>query len=715
VLTRFPFRNHLNRLERKPLMLLPAMLVLGVLCSLAQGPAVQGPPRTRKDDVKETIQGVEIADPYRWLEDQESPETRAWIKAQNEYTHSLLDPRPGRDSIQRRLTELMKIDTIGTPVERNGRYFFRKRLASQDQSVLYVRKGLQGSDEVLVDPNPMSPDKSISAGLEEISQDGTVLAYYLRHGGEDETAIQFLNVDTGKALPDLLPKARYSGLSMKPDKSGVYYSREEAAGPRVYYHVMGSDPAKDPQIFGKGYGPEIFITSNLSDDGRYLVIHVFHGAAADQSEIYFQDLAAQGPMETLVNDVKARFFGEVGGDQLFVQTNWNAPNGRVLAVDLKNPARDKWREVVPEGSAAMESSALAGGKIIVSYTENASSRVELYDSSGRHIRSVELPAIGTAAGVSSRWTCSEAFYGFTSFAVPNTIYRYDVATGQQTTWARLNVPIQSDKFEVKQVWYESKDKTRIPMFLLYLKGTKLDGGNPTLLTGYGGFNLSETPYFSEMAALWAEHGGVFADVNLRGGGEFGETWHKAGMLEKKQNVFDDFIAAAEWLTRNGYTNSERLAIEGGSNGGLLVGAALTQRADLFRAVICAYPLLDMIRYQKFLVARYWVPEYGSSDDPDQFKYIYAYSPYHHVKAGTKYPAVLLVSGDFDTRVAPLHARKMAALLQASTGSDRPVLLRYDTEAGHSQGGMSVTKRVEQTTDELEFLFWQLGMTFAGAK
>jgi prolyl oligopeptidase len=715
VLLRFPFRIHQTHPLRKFLMLLPAMLAMGVLSSLAQGPDVQGPPRTRKDDVKETIQGVEIADPYRWLEDQQSPETRAWIKAQNDYTHSQLDGRPGRDSIQRRLTELMKIDTIGTPVERNGRYFFRKRLASQDQSVLYMRKGLQGSDEVLVDPNPMSPDKSISVGLEVVSQDGTVLAYYLRHGGEDETSIQFLNVDSAKDLPDVLPKARYSGLSMKPDKSGVYYAREEAAGPRVYYHAMGTGPAKDQELFGKGYGPEIFITSSLSEDGRYLIIQVFHGAAADQTEIYFQDVAAQGPVETLVNDVKARFLGEVGGDQLFLQTNWNAPKGRVLAADLKNPARDKWREVVPEGSAAMESSTLAGGKILVSYTENASSRVEIYDPSGKHIRGIELPTIGTAGGVSSRWTSSEAFYGFTSFAVPYTIYRYDIATGQQTTWARLNVPIQSDKFEVKQVWYESKDKTRIPMFLLYLKGTKLDGKNPTLLTGYGGFNLSETPYFSEMAAFWAEQGGVFADANLRGGGEFGEAWHKAGMLDKKQNVFDDFFSAAGWLTGNGFTNPSRLAIEGTSNGGLLVGAALTQRPELYRAVICGFPLLDMIRYQKFLVARYWTPEYGSSDDPAQFKYIHAYSPYHHVKAGTKYPAVLLVSGDFDTRVAPLHARKMAALLQASTGSDRPVLLRYDTEAGHSQGGMSVTKRVEQTTDELEFLFWQLGITFAGNK
>ncbi|HEV2348868.1 MAG TPA: prolyl oligopeptidase family serine peptidase [Terriglobia bacterium] len=697
----------------KPHGVVMALMVFCVLLPSFTVANAQRPPKTRKDDVIDTLHGVQIPDPYRWLEDQQSPETRAWINAQNDYTHSLLDKWPGRDQLRARLSELMKVDTIGTPMERNGRYFFRKRLANQDQSVLYLRKGLSGSDEVLIDPNPMSPDKSISVGLDEVSKDGTLIAYSLRHGGEDETSIHFLNVDTRRDLPDLLPKSRYFGVSMTPDKTGVYYSREDPEGPRVYYHSMGTDAAGDQQIFGKGYGPEIIIGENLSEDGRYLLIQVFHGAAADHVEVYYQDVVAHGPLKTVVNDIAAKFIGDVGGDQLFMQTNWNAPKGRVLAVDLKNPARENWREVIPEGSAPIESVSLVGGKLLVSYTENASTKMEVFEPTGRRVRNIDLPAIGSAGGITGRWSNPEVFYSFTSYAVPYTIYRYDAATGNQKVWARLKVPIQSEKFEVKQVWYKSKDGTRVPMFLLYLKGTKLDGKNPTLLTGYGGFDVSETPYFSETAALWAEQGGVFADANLRGGSEFGEAWHQAGMLDKKQNVFDDFIAAAEWLTKNGYTHPSRLAIEGASNGGLLVGAALTQRPDLFRAVVCGFPLLDMIRYQKFLVARYWVPEYGSADDPAQFKWLYAYSPYHHVTPGVKYPAVLLVSGDFDTRVAPLHARKMTALLQASTGSDRPVLLRYDTEAGHSQGGMSVTKRVDQAGDELEFLFWQLGMTFGG--
>ena len=443
-----------------------------------------------------------------------------------------------------------------------------------------------------------------------------------------------------------------------------------------------------------------------------MTIHVLYGAAGDKTEIYYQDLAAGGPLKPLVTDIPARFEGEVGGDQIFVHTNWNAPKGRILVVDLKHPEREKWREVVAEGNSVIESMALAGGKLLVNYTENASSRVEVFDAAGQRLRELELPTIGSLAGISSRWRSPEAFYGFDSYAVPFTIYRYDVQTGGQKEWARLNVPIQSDKFEMKQVWYHSKDGTRVPMFLLYLKGTKPDGARPTLLTGYGGFNVSMTPSFSESAAIWAEQGGVFAVANLRGGGEFGEAWHKAGMFGNKQNVFDDFIAAAQWLIQNRYTNPSRLAIAGTSNGGLLVGAALTQRPELFRAVYCGYPLLDMIRYQKFLVARYWVSEYGSSDDPAQFRYLYAYSPYHHVKPGVKYPAVLLASGDSDTRVAPLHARKMTALLQGSTASDHPVLLRYDTEAGHSAGGMPTSKRIDQAGDELSFLFWQLGMKFA---
>lgn len=692
---------------------LPALLlVLLVSPSLlrAQEGAPPSPPKTRTDTVTERIQGVEIADPYRWLEDQQSPDTRAWIDAQNKYTRAYLDSWPGRAALKRRLTELLKVETISVPAERNGRYFFKRRAADQEQGVLYMRVGPEGKDEVLVDPNPLSPDKNVSVDLRDVSSDGTLVAYSLRNGGEDETSVRVLDVNARTELPDRLPKRRYLALSIKPDKSGLYYSWAAPEGPHLSYHATGSDPAQDRELFGKGYGPDKGIACDLSEDGHYLTITVFYGSAADRTEIYFQDLQQEGPIRPLVNDIPARFFGEMGGDHIFLHTNWKAPNGRVLEADLGNPGRERWREIVPESDAAIESIALAGGKLFVRYIRNASSQVKVFDGAGTHVRDIDLPTIGSVERFNGRWTSKEAFYQFTSYPIPPRIYRLQTDSGQQSVWAEIHVPINAERLEVKQVWYRSKDGTRVPMFVMYRKGTKMDGNNPTLLTGYGGFNLNITPHFSAGAALWADQGGIFAEPNLRGGGEFGEAWHRAGMLGNKQNVFDDFISAAEWLVNNHYTQPSKLAIEGGSNGGLLVGAALTQRPDLFRAVVCAYPLLDMLRYQKFFVAKYWVSEYGSADDPAQFKYLYAYSPYQHVKPGTKYPAVLFLTGDGDTRVAPLHARKMTALLQADTGSDLPVLLRYDTEAGHSQG-VSVTKTIDEGTDLLAFLLWQLKVPF----
>jgi prolyl oligopeptidase len=668
-----------------------------------------GPPQTRVEDVVETIHGVTIHDPYRWLEDQNSPETRAWINAQNQYTKSLLDQFPGRQKIHQRLEKLMKIDVIGSPLERGGRYFIRKRSADQNQFVIYVRNGLNGQDQVLIDGNTLSPDQTASANIIDVSADGKLMAYGIRQGGKDEVAISIMNVGTRKDIADHFPTARYFGFSIKPDGSGAYYTRFGKEGPRVFYHAMGTDYATDKEIFGSGYGPGTIIGSNLTDDGHYLLIVVSFGSSSDNNEVWVQDLKANGPITPIVKDIPARFSPQIGGDQMFIQTNWNAENGKMLLVDLKKPARENWREIVPQSTSAISSFSAVGGKLFVEYLENVSSRVKVFDANGKHVRDITLPGIGSTGGFSGEWGKDEAFYTFTSFTQPTIIYRYQVSTGQQQEWARTNVPIASDQFEVKQVWYESKDKTRIPMFLVYKKGLKLDGKRPTMLTGYGGFNVSLTPSFSAPTALWAEMGGVFAQPNLRGGGEFGEKWHKAGMLANKQSVFDDFIGAAEWLIKNRYTNPSRLAIRGGSNGGLLVGAAMTQRPDLFQAVVCAVPLLDMIRYQNFLVAKFWVPEYGSAENADQFKYIYAYSPYHHVKKGTKYPAVFFTTGDSDTRVAPLHARKMTALMQASTGSDRPILLHYDTKAGHS-AGLPVTKQIDDTTEALCFLFWQLGMT-----
>jgi prolyl oligopeptidase len=675
-------------------------------------PAAEAPPATRKDDVRETIQGVEIADPYRWLEDQSAPETRSWIDTQNAYTRSILGGLPGKAGLEKRLGELLRVDVIGIPTERRGRYFFSRRLADKDLPILYLRQGLSGKDEVLVDPLPLSPDHSTSVGFADISQDGSLVAYTVRQGGEDEVTVKLLDVDGRKELPDVLPRARYSGIGLTRDKKTIYYSKQTPEGPRVFRHAMGTDVAGDAKIFGDGYGPEKIIGVGLSDDGRYLQLVVSHGSAATQTEIYFQDLQTGGPIVTVVNDVKARFFPEIAGDRMFLQTNWEAANGRILSVDLKNPARANWKTVVAEGSSAIQDTAVAGDRLFVRYLENVLSRVEIFDADGKRLGEIAFPSIGTVGNVAGEWGKNEAFFAYQSFVVPTTIYRYDVHTGARSVWARQQVPVQSDRYAVEQVRYPSKDGTQIPMFVVSRKGLRRDGSSPALLTGYGGFTLSQTPGFSARAALWVERGGVYAVACLRGGGEFGEDWHKAGMLEKKQNVFDDFIAAAEWLTAHKYTSREKLAISGGSNGGLLVGAALTQRPDLFQAVVCSYPLLDMIRYHKFLVASYWVPEYGSSDSREQFPFLHAYSPYHHVKPDTAYPAVLFITGDSDTRVAPLHARKMTALLQADSSDQaaRPVLLYYDTKAGHSRGfNTPVGKQIEDLTTEMTFLFWQLGM------
>ncbi|MGH9703417.1 MAG: prolyl oligopeptidase family serine peptidase [Candidatus Acidiferrales bacterium] len=685
---------------------LPFVVALCATPGRAQDMAAKCPPPTRTDHVKETIHGVEITDSYRWLEDQTSPETRAWIDAQDRCTESVLRKLPGRDAIAARLTTLMKVDTASVPRAFGGRYFFTKRGADQDLAAIYMRKGAEGADELLVDPEPMSADHTVSVNLARVSEDGKLIAYGVRKGGEDEVTIHLMDTDTKKELPDQLPRSDYFGVVILPGRGGVYYSRLMAEGARVYFHPLGTAAANDKEIFGQGYGRDKIIGIDISDVGQYLSILVAYGSGTERSEVYVMDVKNHGPITPIEKEVQGFFNGEIAGETMYLLTNWKAPNWRVLAVDLKHPEQEKWRVVVPEGEARIENAGLAGGKLIVEYTRNATSELKLFDVSGKAASEVRLPALGTVTGLQGHWNSGEVFFGFRSFPIPETIFRYDVAKGMLTTWARPKVPIESANYEVKQVWYESKDKTKVPMFLFYKKGLKLDGARPVLMTGYGGFDVSETPNFVANAVVWAEQGGVWAVPNMRGGGEFGEAWHHAGMMANKQNVFDDFIWAAEWLIKNNYSKPAKLSIMGGSNGGLLVGAALTQRPDLFQAVVCLYPLLDMIRYQKFLVAKWWVPEYGSSDDPEQFKYIYAYSPYHHVQKGTKYPAVLFITGDGDTRVAPLHARKMAAEMQAETGSDRPVMLLYDTKSGHS-GGRPIGKQIEEGTDLLSFLFWQL--------
>jgi prolyl oligopeptidase len=664
------------------------------------------PPPTRTGGVVDTLHGVAIADPYRWLEDQESEETRAWIDAQNEYTESVLGQLKGREEIREELIPFIRYDWYSLPVEGGERYFFQKEPADQNLRAIYMREGLQGKDELLIDPNTMSDDQSVSVSLEEVARDGTLFAYGVRTGGEDEIMVRFYDVEARQDMGDVLPRGRYDNLRFEPGNRGIYYSEYLDEGPRVYHHEMGSDPALDQEVFGSDYGPGKGIGVDLSEDGRYLVFTVWHGSAARKTEVYYQDLLGGGGIKPIVNDIEARFEGILGGHSLFMYTNWEAPNGRLIRVDLADPGRESWEEIVPESEAIIDRHSVAGGRVFVNYLHNVISSIEIFDARGNSEGEIEFPSLGSVSSVRGRWDDDIAFFSFSSYHIPFTIYSYSVSGGSKSVWVRSDVPFESDEYETRQVWYHSKDGTSVPMFLAHRKDLELDGERPVLLTGYGGFNSAIMPRFSSRAAVWMRHGGVYAVPALRGGGEFGEDWHRAGMLESKQNTFDDFIAAAEWLIDNGYTNPARLAISGGSNGGLLVGAALTQRPDLFKAVVCTFPLLDMIRYHKFLVAAWWVPEYGSSDDPEQFKYIYAYSPYHNVEYGVDYPAVLFVTGDADTRVDPLHARKMTALLQAASSSGNPILLHYDTRAGHS-GGKPTDKYIEDMTDQLLFLFWQL--------
>ena len=663
------------------------------------------PPKTRVDNVRDTYGKTTVVDPYRWLEDQESKETREWIDAQNKCTEAALSKLPGRETIAKRLSELIRIDAYGLPKEFGGRYFFSRRQAGQELSQIYVRRGSNGADELLVDPLPWSADHSASATIEAISRDGKLLAYGRREGGQDEVTVHVMDVDTHKDFADVLPKAMYSSIEITNDHNGIYYAKAGADGPRAYYHKLGTEVGKDRLLFGEKLDKEKELALEISDDNTFVYYLVVFGTGSEKTEVYLQDLKSGGPIVPVVNDVNSVFWTGWAGDKLLLQTNWKAPQWHGFAVDPKNPGREHWKEVVPEADIKLDVIAPVGGKLVASYLRNASTEMKVFDAEGKNPYPLPLPGLGTVQ-VAGRWGSPELRYMFTSFNYAPTILSYDVNTKKSSVWAKSNAPIEPDKFQVEQVWYKSKDGTKVPMFLFSKKGTRRDGATPVWLTAYGGFDVNITPDFQSEMIVWAEHGGIVAEPNLRGGGEFGEEWHRAGMLEKKQNVFDDFLGAAEYLLAEKYTTVDRIAIEGGSNGGLLVGAALTQRPELFQAVVCEYPLEDMLRFQKFLDGPYWVAEYGSAESAEQFPYLYKYSPYHNVKEGAKYPAVLFITGDGDTRVAPLHARKLAARLQATTASDRPILLLYDTKSGHS-GGRPVNKQIEEGTDGLSFMFWQL--------
>ncbi|MGB8579744.1 MAG: prolyl oligopeptidase family serine peptidase [Candidatus Sulfotelmatobacter sp.] len=680
-----------------------------------------GPPKTEKRPLEETIQGVKIVDNYRWLEDGNSPDAQKWVAEEMAYTQSVLRPLPGRDAIHKRLTELLSIGSVTQPEIGGKYYFYTRREEMQNQPVLYVREGVEGKDRVLLDPNQLATDGTIALDWYHASENGRYLAYGTSPSGSEMSTLHILETKTGKLLPDTIERTRACSIAWMHDNSGFFYTRypkkgdvpegQEMYNRHVFYHDLGTDPETDTPIFGEGRDPEDWPSVSLDNDGRLLLISVSQGWT--KTELFLMDLKAGTPPTRITTGKNFLYSGSVYDGRLYIVTNEDAPRYRMFMAEAGNYERDDWTEIIPQSEAVLQGAAVWGGKIFAQYEQNASSQLRLFDLEGKVISDIHLPALGTVFGSEGKWNHDEIFYGFVSFTVPPTVYRYDLKTGSASVWAKVDAPsIDPSAYEVQQEWYHSKDGTKVPMFVVYKKGLKKDGHNPTLLTGYGGFNVSVLPSFSRTAYLWMEHGGIYAVANLRGGAEFGEDWHRAGMLDKKQNVFDDMIAGAEHLIAEKYTDKDHLAIQGGSNGGLLMGAMITQRPDLFRAVVCQVPLLDMLRYQYFQIAKLWIPEYGSSDNAEQFKWLYAYSPYHHVKAGTEYPAILFMTADTDTRVDPMHAKKMAALMQdeAQNGKSRtrPILLRIETKAGHG-AGKPVTKQIEEFTDVYSFLFWQLGV------
>jgi prolyl oligopeptidase len=663
------------------------------------------PPPTPKDDVVEELHGVRIADPYRWLEDRTAPATRAWIAAQDACTRRALDAIPGREQLRRRLGELLRVEVVSLPLVRGRRLFYLRRAPDQDLSLLYMTSLPSGGERVLVDPRPLSSDHSISLALLNVSADGRYVLYGLRHGGQDELTLRILDVETGQHLEDRFPPQRYSGVTLTADGKHLIYATNTPAGPRVFLHTMGTPAETDRLLFGQGYDRHYLISAHAEPGESQLLLSLSEGTSGPVN-LYRIALDRPEQVQPVVTGIAARFSGHLIGNILFVETDWKAPNRRILALDLaqKTP---QWRTVIPESRFPIVTFWTVGGRLVVDYLENATHRLRVFTPAGRPAGEVPLPTSGTVSGLEGLWTDSHIWFSFQSFPIPPSLYRYSLNTGHLELWHRPNIPLDAAAFELRQVWYRSADGTRVPMFLFSKKGLPADGNRPVLLTGYGGFALSQTPVFREEAIVWAEQGGLWALANLRGGAEFGEAWHRAGMLGQKQHVFDDFLAAAQWLIQNHYTRPERLAIQGASNGGLLVGAALTQQPELFAAVVCMYPLLDMLRYHLFLGGPWWVSEYGSAENPGQFRWLLEYSPYQNVRDGVRYPAVLLVSGDNDTRVAPLHALKMTARLQAATASGRPILLLYDTRSGHS-GGRPVGDQIQELTDILSFLLQQTG-------
>lgn len=677
-------------------------------------------PATRKDTtVAENYFGVTVTDPYRWLEDDKSDETKEWVMAQNKVTFGYLEKIPFREKIKERLTELWDYTRYSAPYKEGGYYFFYKNDGLQNQSVLYFQKELKDEAEVLLDPNTFSADGTTSISGFSVSYDGSYAAYSISEGGSDWNTIKVISLPDKKEQADVINWVKFSGISWFKD--GFFYSRfpepkgsalsSANSNQQVYYHKLGTEQKEDVLVYEDKKNPLHGHYAGVSEDERWLILSSTTGTYGNTIKVKDLSKGMNAPFITIVDD----FNNESGivdndGDILYMSTNIDAGKYRLVKIDTKNPGRDKWEVVIPESENVMQGISDIGGKWVASYLKDARSNVKVFDHEGKFLYDVALPTDGTVGGFYGKKDDPQVFYTFTSFAYPPTVFEYDVNTNTSKEFKKPDVKFNPKDYEVKQVFYPSKDGTKIPMFIVHKKGLKLNGNNPTLLYGYGGFDISILPAFSASNVVFLEKGGVYAVANLRGGGEYGEAWHKAGMLENKQNVFDDFIAAAEYLIREKYTSNKKLAISGRSNGGLLVGACMTQRPDLFRVALPGVGVLDMLRYHKFTIGYAWAVEYGSSEDSAQFSNLIQYSPLHNVKEGVEYPATLITTADHDDRVVPAHSFKFASTLQEKHTGENPVLIRIDTKAGHG-AGKSTTMAIEEAADVWAFVMYNLGMTY----
>jgi prolyl oligopeptidase len=671
-------------------------------------------PTTHQADQVDDYHGTKVADPYRWLEDPDSDETKAWVEAQNKVTFGYLEDIPQRESLKQRITKLWNYEKYGIPYKEGNRYFYFKNDGLQNQSVLYTLTSLDGEPRLLIDPNTLSEDGTIALSGIAISDDGNRMAYGLSTSGSDWQEWKVRDVETGDDLSDHLKWVKFSGASWTTDNQGFFYSRYDEPNDatkledanyyhKLYYHKLGTDQSDDLLIYHRPDQKEWMFNGSVTEDGHYLIIYVSQGTDP-KNLVFYKDLqTADSPIVELISEFEANFsLIDNDGSIFWVQTDLDAPRGRVIAIDIHNPARQNWQEIIPQAPETLEDVGVLNNQFVADYLKDARSSIKIFDLNGAFVREVELPGIGSAGGFGGKRYDTETFYVFTSFTTPATIYRYDMVTGESSLFRQPTVDFDPTQYETRQVFYPSKDGTQVPMFITHKKGLVLDGNNPTYLYGYGGFNVSLTPSFSISNLVWMEMGGVYGIPNLRGGGEYGEDWHQAGTKLNKQNVFDDFIAAAEWLIENHYTRPQKLAIGGGSNGGLLVGACMTQRPDLFCAALPSVGVMDMLRFHKFTIGWAWCSDFGSPENPEEFKALYAYSPLHNLKPGTAYPATLITTADHDDRVVPAHSFKFAAALQAAHAGDNPVLIRIETKAGHG-AGKPTAKIIEEIADKWAFL------------